>query len=143
VTPDSRLLTLAAPSRGELLHTIDRLRALSNDDLDAALRRPSSASGADRLAIRGPLDRIREGRARRALPRALGGSCHSPVAALAEVTAGGLRLRAEILSGDGAERIAEDRTIADEAGAEALAAAMLERACPATRALFDGKRIEA
>jgi hydroxymethylbilane synthase len=88
-------------------------------------------------------DTCRAVRIERAFTRALGGSCHSPVAALAEVTADGLRLRAEILSGDGAERIAEDRTIADEAGAEALAAAMLERACPATRALFDGKRIEA
>ena len=77
-------------------------------------------------------------RIERAFTRALGGSCHSPVAALAEVTPAGVRLRAEILSGDGAERIAEDRPIADEAEAEALAEAMLARACPATRALFDG-----
>ncbi|MES2904125.1 MAG: hydroxymethylbilane synthase [Pseudomonadota bacterium] len=75
----------------------------------------------------------------RAFTRALGGSCHSPVAALAEVTPDGVRLRAEILSGDGAERIAENRMIVDEAEAEALAAAMLDRACPATRALFDGR----
>ena len=77
-------------------------------------------------------------RIERAFTRALGGSCHSPVAALAEVTPAGVRLRAEILSGDGTERIAEDRPIADEAEAEALAEAMLARACPATRALFDG-----
>ncbi len=83
-------------------------------------------------------DTCRAVRIERAFTRALGGSCHSPVAALAEVAAGGIRLRAEILNGDGSERIAEDRTIADEAEAEALAAAMLTRACPATRSLFEG-----
>ena len=72
----------------------------------------------------------------RAFTRALGGTCHSPVAALAELTSAGVRLRAEILSTDGAERIAEDRII-DEAGAKALAAEMLDRASLATRALFD------
>ena len=88
-------------------------------------------------------DTFRAVRIERAFTRALGGSCHSPVAALAEMTADGLRLRAEILSGDGAERIAEDRMIVNEAEAEALAATMLGRACPATRALFDGKEIPA
>ena len=73
----------------------------------------------------------------RAFTRALGGTCHSPVAALAELTPGGVRFRAEILSADGAERIAEDRIIADEAEAEALAAELLDRASPATRALFE------
>ncbi|MEO7411013.1 MAG: hydroxymethylbilane synthase, partial [Sphingomicrobium sp.] len=69
-------------------------------------------------------DTCRAVRIERAFTRALGGSCHSPVAALAEIMSDGVRLRAEILSGDGAERIAEDRIIADEAGAEALAATM-------------------
>ena len=77
-------------------------------------------------------------RIERAFTRALGGSCHSPMAALAEILPGGLRLRAEILSGDGSERIAEDRIVADEAGAEALARAMLDRAGPAIRSLFEG-----
>ena len=76
-------------------------------------------------------------RIERAFTRALGGSCHSPIAALAEVTPDGMRLRAEILSGDGTERISEDRMVADEPAAEALAAAMLDRACPATRKLFE------
>jgi hydroxymethylbilane synthase len=75
-------------------------------------------------------------RIERAFTRALGGSCHSPVAALAEVEPDGVRLRAEILSGDGTERITEDRIVADEAGAEALAGAMLDRAGPAMRSLF-------
>jgi len=72
----------------------------------------------------------------RAFTRALGGSCHSPVAALAELTPSGLRFRAEILSGDGSERIFEDRMIEDKAGAEALARKMLDRASAATRGLF-------
>jgi len=78
----------------------------------------------------------------RAFTRALGGSCHSPVAALAEVfgaelTSSGVRFRAEILSGDGAERVAENREIADEAEAETLARNMLGRASVAMRGLFD------
>ena len=73
----------------------------------------------------------------RAFTRALGGTCHSPVAALAELTASGVRFRAEILSGDGSERIAEDRMIEREAEAEALALEMLDRVSAATRALFD------
>ncbi|MEO5578232.1 MAG: hydroxymethylbilane synthase [Sphingomicrobium sp.] len=73
----------------------------------------------------------------RAFTRALGGTCHSPVAALAELTPTGVRFRAEILSKDGTERIAEDRIFADEAEAEALAVEILDRASPATRALFE------
>ena len=72
----------------------------------------------------------------RAFTRALGGTCHSPVAALAEIVPDGIRLRAEILSGDGSERIAEERIIADEDEAAALGREMLGRASPAVRALF-------
>ncbi len=74
----------------------------------------------------------------RAFTRALGGSCHSPVAALAELKTSSVRLRAEILSADGSERIAEERTIENEAEAGALARAMLGRASAATRGLFSG-----
>lgn len=83
-------------------------------------------------------DTCRAVRIERAFTRALGGSCHSPVGALAEVTPRGIRLRAEILNGDGSERITEDRIVADEADGEAVASALLARACPATRKLFDG-----
>lgn len=72
----------------------------------------------------------------RAFTRALGGTCHSPVAALAELTSAGMRLRTEILSADGAERISEEQMVEDEAQAEALARALLGRASTATRALF-------
>lgn len=73
----------------------------------------------------------------RAFSRALGGNCHSPVAALAEILPDGVRLRAEILSGDGTERIAEERIVADEAEAAALGREILGRASAATRALFE------
>ena len=73
----------------------------------------------------------------RAFTRALGGNCHSPVAALAEIVADGVRLRAEILSGDGAERIAEDRIVRDEDEAAAMARVMLDRASAAIRGLFE------
>jgi len=77
-------------------------------------------------------------RAERAFARGLGGSCHSPVAALAEVRDGHVHLRAEILSDDGRERIADEGrfTIGDDAAAEALARKMLDRAPETIRRLF-------
>ncbi|WP_309602263.1 hydroxymethylbilane synthase [Sphingomonas sp.] len=73
----------------------------------------------------------------RAFTRALGGTCHSPVAALAENGADGVRLRVEILSGDGSERITEDRIVESEDDAAALGRDLLGRASAATRALFE------
>ena len=73
----------------------------------------------------------------RAFSRALGGNCHSPAAALAEIISDGVRLRVEILSGDGTERIAEERIVADAAEAAALGRELLSRASAATRALFE------
>ena len=74
----------------------------------------------------------------RAFTRALGGTCHSPVAALAEAAPEGVRLRAEILSADGSERIGDELMVEEEGEAEALARALLGRASAATRALFGG-----
>lgn len=77
----------------------------------------------------------------RALLRGLGGTCRSPIAALALPTEKGLALKAQILSADGREMVAGGVTAgrADaEARAEALGREMLGRAGPALRALFDG-----
>jgi len=78
--------------------------------------------------------------AERAFARAVGGSCHSPVAALGIVEGDdSLWLRAELLSSDGAERVAgEARAGAgeEEAVGAALAADLLARAPPAIRGLF-------
>ncbi|MGE4429961.1 MAG: hydroxymethylbilane synthase [Sphingobium sp.] len=76
----------------------------------------------------------------RAVLAGLGGTCHSPIAALATIEAdgGSLLLRAEILAPDGSEHHAESRPLdrADRAGAFALGRALLASASPALRALF-------
>ena len=70
---------------------------------------------------------------------ALGGTCHSPVAALATIDAGRVAFRAEIMTENGSE-IEEGgfEAALDDAPAlvAALAADMLEDASPALRALF-------
>jgi hydroxymethylbilane synthase len=76
--------------------------------------------------------------AERAFARALGGSCHSPVAALATAERTKVFLRAEILSPDGKDRVRDEATFpcGDEASAEKLALDMLERAPESIRRLF-------
>ena len=77
-------------------------------------------------------------RAERAFARALGGSCHSPVGVLAEVHASEVRLRAEILSEDGRDQVADEArfAIGDDKAAAALARAMMDRAPESIRRLF-------
>lgn len=79
--------------------------------------------------------------AERKLLEGLGGTCRSPIAALAECHGGELRLRAEILSADGAEieRIDTGFPAEDREAPLILARQMLERAAPALRALFHGE----
>ena len=78
--------------------------------------------------------------AERALLLALGGTCHSPIAALARIAGDGILLSAEILTGDGAEHVADRATLArtDSETPAALGRALLARASPALRALFAG-----
>ena len=73
----------------------------------------------------------------RALLARLGADCRSPVAALAEPNGSGIRLRAEILSADGDECQAADAVVTRPGDAAAVAAALLDRASPALRALFE------
>jgi len=78
--------------------------------------------------------------AERAFARALGGSCHSPVAALATVERMQVTLRAEILAADGSERVGGEAIFAaghDDSPAE-LARDMLARAPESIRSLFAG-----
>jgi len=77
--------------------------------------------------------------AERAFTRALGGTCHSPVAALAVEQGDELWLRGEILSEDGAESVSgEVRLAFDDPGpAEALALELLGKAPAAIRRLFE------
>ncbi|MFL6722146.1 MAG: hydroxymethylbilane synthase [Sphingomonas sp.] len=76
--------------------------------------------------------------AERALARALGGSCHSPVAAFCAFDDGDLRLRAQLFSEDGSEMV-EARAVldcGDYRPAEALAASLLSDAPESIRRLF-------
>ncbi|MFN4135300.1 MAG: hydroxymethylbilane synthase [Novosphingobium sp.] len=79
--------------------------------------------------------------AERALLKALGGNCHSPIAALTTHDAGLLTLRAAIFSPDGAERVeaAETFAPADEHGPRRLAAHLLAQAGEAIRVHFSGE----
>lgn len=76
--------------------------------------------------------------AERRLLEGLGGSCRSPVAALAVLDGDEIRLRAEILTEDGAEVERCERRFAsrDESVPLELAREMLGRATPRLRALF-------
>lgn len=76
----------------------------------------------------------------RALLEGLGGTCRSPVAALAEVEGDQIRLRAEILTPDGkeVERIDTHFASGDLDAARQIAAQMLNRAAPSLRGLFAG-----
>ena len=79
--------------------------------------------------------------AERAFCRALGGTCHSPVAAYARLEDETVNFSCEILSEDGSERIAEEARFAvgDLESPALLARAMLERAPPEIRRLFEGR----
>lgn len=69
--------------------------------------------------------------AERAFLAALDGSCETPIAGLADLDGGALRLRGEILRTDGSEALADDATGSIEDGPEmgrAMAAGLLARA---------------
>lgn len=76
--------------------------------------------------------------AERAFSRQLGGTCHSPVAALAEGEGDRIRFRADLFSPEGAERVSEDQLIEGAEEAAALAAEMLVKAPASIRAVFGG-----
>lgn len=77
----------------------------------------------------------------RAFCRALGGTCHSPVAAYARVDGKQIEFACEILSEDGGERVAEVARFAvgDLDSPALLARTMLDRASPEIRRLFEGQ----
>lgn len=78
--------------------------------------------------------------AERAFLEGLGGTCRSPVAALAEPDGDQLRLRAEILTADGkeVERFDAHFPAGDLQAPRDLAARLLDRAAPNLRVLFNG-----
>jgi hydroxymethylbilane synthase len=76
--------------------------------------------------------------AERAFTKALGGTCHSPVAALAIPDEGELNMRAQIFSEDGSEMIEEKAVFECENHHKPIemAKAMLDRAPESIRSLF-------
>ena len=79
-------------------------------------------------------------RAERALLAALGGSCHSPIAALTTADGADLVLRAALFSPDGAERVEATLRFGagDREGPPRLAAELLAKAPASIRAHFAG-----
>lgn len=77
-------------------------------------------------------------RAERAFTAALGGSCHSPVAALAELVDGKIRFRAQLLSEDGRDQLKDEAVFecGDHETPKRLALSMLERTPDSVRSLF-------
>jgi hydroxymethylbilane synthase len=76
--------------------------------------------------------------AERAFTRALGATCHSPVAAFCVLEDGDLRMRGQLFSEDGSEMV-EDRAVfdcGDCKSPEQLAASLLEKAPESIRRLF-------
>jgi hydroxymethylbilane synthase len=75
--------------------------------------------------------------AERAFTRALGGTCHSPVAAFCVLEDGDLRMRGQLFSEDGRDMV-EDRAVFDcgDDAPEELARALLARAPESIRRLF-------
>jgi len=76
--------------------------------------------------------------AERAFTAALGGSCHSPVAAYAEIVDGRVHLRTQILSEDGRDQVRDEAIFdcGDRDMPRRLAHSMLDKAPESIRSLF-------
>ncbi len=152
---DTRLAKVAAGEADATLLAAAGLDRLGRPDVGHAVpietMLPAPAQGAvgiearrDDDAMRGWLAAIdHEGtsacvRAERALLARLGGDCRSPIAALATLEHGRMRLRAEILSPDGALTEAGEALISDPSEAADLAADLLGRAPAELAACFAG-----
>jgi hydroxymethylbilane synthase len=150
---DTRLRKLAEGEADATLLAAAGLDRLGRSDIGVAIDLlPAPAQGAvgiearaDDAATLDLLRRISDPRtfdcvsAERAFLAGLGADCHSPVAALAVIGDGGMVLRAEILSEDGAERVAGEAVIASIGDAAALADRLLGQAPPSLAALFAGR----
>jgi hydroxymethylbilane synthase len=153
---DTRLAKLAAGEIDATLLTTAGLRRLGRTGVgtpipfDTMLPAPTQAviaieCRADDAMTQGMLTIIDHGsthaiiEVERAFVRALGGTCHSPVAALAVIEGGEMWLRAELYSEDGRDKVADEARFACGAtkAAAALAGEMLAGAPDSIRRLFD------
>jgi hydroxymethylbilane synthase len=114
---------LPAPAQGAI-----GIECRANDVMTAALLRAIDHFSTHEAVL-----------AERAFCQALGGTCHSPVAAYARVHGDEIDLACEILNEDGSERLAEQCRFAvgDLDTPAQLARTMLAKAQPAIRRLFE------
>src|SRR5438067_5993182 len=152
---ETRLRKIALGEADATLLASAGLVRLGHDDVGTVLGDflPAPAQGAIGIECRADDKRVRQWMqaidddathscvaAERRLLEGLGGTCHSPVAALATLEDGRIRLRAEILTPDGTEVVTADERFAaeDDAAPLAMARDMLGRASSELRALFAG-----
>ena len=155
---DTRLAKQAAGKVDATLLAAAGLDRLSRGDIgtavDLSIMLPAPAQGAIGIECRADdamtasllqaIDHRETHRAvlaERAFCLALGGTCHSPVAAYARVEGDEIAFACEILSEDGGERVAEAASfpVGDLETPAALARAMLAKAPPSIRRLFEGE----
>lgn len=114
------------------IETDDMLPAVAQGAIGIE-RRLKDSRAADMLATICDTPTLTRLAGERAFLQALDGSCQTPIAGLAELDGGSLRLRGEILRTDGSEAVGGVREGSAEYGAEMgrdLAAELLERAGP-------------
>ena len=90
-----------------------------------------------RLDMAGVLKSLSQSNDARALLEALGGNCHSPIAALAQVEGSQIRLKAEVFTADGAEMHAGEIVYDTSSNGPALLAdQLLAKASDELRSMF-------
>ena len=155
---DTRLARLAAGEVDATLLAAAGLDRLGKDDVGTAIgldtMLPAPSQGAIGIECRADdhraaalLAAIDHGdthaavSVERSFTLALGGTCHSPVAALALVDGDDIAFRCEIFSEDGADHVAEAARFprGDLDAPATLARAMLDQAPPPIRRLFEGE----
>lgn len=131
---------------------LDRLgRADIGTAIEIGTMLPAPAQGAVGIEARALDDRMIEWlraidhaptsacvRAERALLLALGGDCHSPIAALATSGAKGIHLRGAVYAPDGSSSVKDETLILHGGEPAILARRLLERSPKPVRALFTG-----
>lgn len=137
---DATFLAMAGLTRLGMLNEVPATAIAPEDMLPAVAqgaigieRRLDDGRVADMLAAIHHTETGQRLAAERAFLAALDGSCETPIAGLAELDGGNLRLRGEVLRPDGSEVIADDRTCAIADGAEMgaeMAREMLAQAGP-------------
>ncbi len=125
-TPLDSDIWLPAPAQGAIGIECLAANKQARDWLEAVDHAPSHA----------------EVRAERALLLALGGTCHSPVAACSRIEGASLALTAALYSPDGSESVQGSATmpLGDAAASAGLAADLLGRASAAIAVHFSGRR---